>query len=232
MKPPRARLAASTPASQARPICSRFTMAPVPERANSMRPPQSEPAMPSALVIAGGVELEETAGRDGRPERAGGAGRMESMRLVAVLGGPADADHHLGPGHHRGQEIAAAAARLLCHGETGRKQRGAAMHAGARIDDHIVELEGMGERAVGERRHGGLHGGAAGAQNPALSARTGPLRVAHDGGAPRDRVAVDDGGGGIDDAILGALDHLGGQVLEAQIGGILRELNRFLRQGA
>ena len=33
----------------ARPRCSRFTIAPVPERANSSRPQASEPAMPSAL---------------------------------------------------------------------------------------------------------------------------------------------------------------------------------------
>ena len=52
VNPSAARLAASTPLSAARPRCSRFTIAPVPDRANSISPQASEPAMPSALVIA------------------------------------------------------------------------------------------------------------------------------------------------------------------------------------
>ncbi len=180
----------------------------------------------------GCIELEEAAGRDGRPERTGGAGRMETMRLVAVLGGPADPDHHLGARHHRRQQLAAAAAHVLAHGEPGRQQRGAAMHAGARVDHHIVELEGVRQGAVGERRQRGLHRRAAGAEYPALAARSGALGVADHGPAPRDGVAVDDGGGGIDDAVLGALDHLGRNVLETQVGGICGQLNRFLRQNA
>jgi len=51
VNPPAARLAARTPASDARPRCSRLTMPPSP-RENSSNPPHSDPAMPSALVIA------------------------------------------------------------------------------------------------------------------------------------------------------------------------------------
>ena len=88
-------------------------MAPSPERANSTSPLDSDPAMPSALVMRSGIEAEQVSAGDGRAKRAGGARRMEAARLVAVLGGSADADHHFGAGDKRGQQLTAAEPALL-----------------------------------------------------------------------------------------------------------------------
>ena len=90
-------------------------------------------------------------------ERPGRARRMKAARLVGVAGGAADADHHLVAGDKGGDQVApAACASLLRDGERRRQHGRAGMRAGAG-PGQAVQLEGMRQRAVGERRGRRLH---------------------------------------------------------------------------
>src|SRR3974390_2214080 len=76
---------------------------------------------------------------------------MKATSLVGVAGGAADPDHHLVAGDERSDQSPAIGALFLGDGESRREDCGAGMGAGAR-PGQAVELEGMGERAVGEGR--------------------------------------------------------------------------------
>ena len=177
-------------------------MAPVPDRANSIRPQHSEPGDAERVGHLGGVEAEQLADRDRAAERAGGAGRVEAALLVGVPGGAADPDHHLGAGDEGGEEVAAADSPRSC---------ATARPAGSRIAPgctpapglvEIVELEGVRERAVGEGRRRRLHQRAAEAEDAALAARAGAARLRDDHLAPRQVVAEHDGPDRVDDGVL------------------------------
>ena len=112
--------------------------------------------MPSALVIAARIEPQQMPGGHRPAERAGRARRMKAARLVGVAGGAPDADHHLVAGDKGGDQRAAVGAALLGDRESGRQYGRAGMGAGAG-PRQAVELEGVGERAIGERRSRRLH---------------------------------------------------------------------------
>ena len=205
-----------------------MTIAPVPERANSISPQDSEPATPSALLHVLGVEAHQPPAGDRRAERAGGAGRVEAAALVAVLGRAPDPDHDLGAGDEGGDQLAPADAALLRHGKAGREQGRARMHAGARPGE-IVHLEGMGEAAVGEGRRWRVHARSAGSENAALAAGAVLLCEGDDDPAPRQVIAEDDGGDRVGDAVLGALDHVGREVVVATGHSVVCDLHRLFR---
>ncbi len=93
---------------------------------------------------------------------------MEAAHLVGVLGGMADADHGLGARDEAGEEVASRQPALLRHRQCRREHRRARMRAGVRLGQ-VVEFEGMGHGAVGERRRRRLHGRTAGAEDGALA---------------------------------------------------------------
>jgi len=95
------------------------------------------------------------AGGDRPAERAGGARRMKAAGLVGVPGRAADPDHDLVAGDKGGDQRPAVGAAFLGYGESRRQYGGAGMSAGAG-PGQAVELEGMGESAIGERRGGRL----------------------------------------------------------------------------
>ncbi len=130
-----------------------------------------------------GVEFQQLADHDGSAERSGGAGRVEATGLVVVSGGAADPDHHLGAGDEGREQVAPADAALLRDRERRREHGCARMHSGVRPGE-IVHLEGVRQRAVGERRHRRPHPRAAGRQDAAFAARALPARVVHDDAAP------------------------------------------------
>ena len=90
-------------------------------------------------------------GGDRRAKRAGGARRVKAARLVGVSGRAPDPDHHLVARDKGGDQCPAVGAAFLGYRESGRQHGGAGMSAGTRARQ-AVELEGMGERAVGECR--------------------------------------------------------------------------------
>src|SRR6516164_5657541 len=85
-----------------------------------------------------------------------------------------------------------------------------------------VELEGMGERPVGEGRGVRLDRGAT-AEDMAPAARSGALGVADHDPAPRHRAAANDRGYGVGDTVLRAPHDLRGQILIPQSGSIFGE---------
>ena len=99
-----------------------------------------------------GGKLHDLARRDRRAEHAGDARRVKAEFFARALGRQREAEHAFQAGDEGGDQIlaadtpasSAAAKRAGQHG-------GARMHAGRRLAQ-IVELEGVRESAVGERR--------------------------------------------------------------------------------
>ena len=147
-----------------------------------------------------------------------------------MLGRAPDADHDLGAGDDRGDEFAPAASALLGKRKRGGQQRRAGMHAGTR-PGQIVHLEGMCERAVGQGRRGGMHAPRAASENAALTAGAVLFGKGHDHSAPRQVVAEDDRGNRVRDALLGAFDDVGREVLVTTRRGVLGEFRSLFRHG-
>ena len=159
-----------------------------------------------------GIESHQPSARNRAAEWAGGTGRVEAAALVAVLRRAPDADHHLGTGDDGGDQRAAADAALLGDRKAGRQQRCAGMHAGAR-PGQIVHLEGMRERAVGQRCRRRVHPRRARPKNSAVATSAVLRRKRDDHAAPGQIVAEDDRGDGVGDALLGAFDDVRRDVL-------------------
>ena len=106
------------------------------------------------------VEPQQMPGGDRAAERPGIARRVKAALLVGVAGGAADPHHDLAAGDKGGDQGPAAETLLLGDREGRGQQGGARMHAGAR-PGQAVELEAVGQGAVGERRRGRLHRGSA-----------------------------------------------------------------------
>ena len=155
---------------------------------------------------------------------------MEAARLVGVLGGAPDADHHLGAGHEGGEEIAAREAALLRDREAGREQDRARMHAGAGLGE-VVELEGVRQRPIGEGGRRRLHQRSAEPEDAALAARTRAPRMRHDDLAPRQVVAEHDRSDRVVMVSLARCDDIGGHVLVAQLRGIFGEPQGLMGHG-
>ena len=139
---------------------------------------------------------------------------MKAARLVGVAGGAPDPDHHLVGRDKRRDQLLAAPALLLRDGEPRREHGRAGMRAGAG-PGQAVELEGMRQRAVGQRRRRRLHLPAL-AENAAPAAGAGALGIGDDDAAPRQGAALDRRRGGVDDRVPGAGHDLLRQVLIAQ----------------
>jgi len=92
-----------------------------------------------------------------------------------------------------------------------------------------VELEGVGERTIGERRSRRLNTPSASAEDTAFAAGPGALGIVDDDAAPRQRAAADAGRHRVDDAILRLLHDRCGKVLVAKRGGIFGEPDGFVR---
>src|SRR6266404_1028513 len=101
------------------------------------------------------------------------------------------------------------------------------MGAGAR-PCQAVELEGMGEGAIGERRSRGLDRRSASAEDTAFAARPGARGVVDDDAAPRQGAAANPRSDGIDDAILRLLHDRCGQVLVPESRRIARQSYRLV----
>src|SRR5215469_11918247 len=91
-----------------------------------------------------------------------------------------------------------------------------------------VELEGVGERAVGERRRRSPDCRAA-AEDVAFTARAGPLGIIDDNAAPRQAAAANCGRDRVDDALFRLLHDWCRQILVAKSGGIFGKPDGFLR---
>jgi hypothetical protein len=176
------------------------------------------------------IEPQQMAGRDCPAERPGSARRVETAGLVGVPGCAADPDHHLVAGDKGGDQRAAIGALFLGDGESGRQHGGAGMRAGAG-PGQAVELEGMGERAIGERRSRRLHRRPAAAEDMAFAAGAGALGIVHDDAAPRQGAAANGRRDRVDDALLRLLHDRCGQILVAKSGGIFGKPDGFLRHG-
>src|SRR5271169_426065 len=107
-------------------------------------------------------------GGDRGAEWAGGTRRVKAARLVGVPGGAPDPDHHLVARDKGRDQCPAIGAALLGYRESGRQYRGAGMSSGTRARQ-AVELEGMGQRPVGEGCGVRLDRGAAAAEDMALA---------------------------------------------------------------
>ena len=128
---------------------------------------------------------------------------MEAATLVVMLSRAADADHDLGAGNDRRDELAAALSALLRDRECRRQQRCARMHAGT-WPGQIVHLEGMRERAVGQRRRRCVHAHSVRSENAAVAASAVLLRKLRDDAAPGQAATEDRRGHRVRDALLGA----------------------------
>src|ERR1700722_11296709 len=91
-----------------------------------------------------------------------------------------------------------------------------------------VELEGVGERTIGERRSRRLNTPSASAEDTAFAAGPGALGIVDDDAAPRQRAAADAGRDRVDDAILRLLNDGRWQVLVAESRRIFGEPYRLL----
>ena len=152
---------------------------------------------------------------------------MEAAFLVAVLGGVADAVHHLEPGHDGGDQVPAAVAAFLRDSQRRRQQGGARMHAGTG-PGQVVGLEGVSERAVGQCSRRGVERGSPGAQDAAAAAGADTLGIGDDNAAPGEAAALDDDGDSVGDTVLGALDDLGRQFFIAQAGSVFGDADGFV----
>src|SRR5580692_1224351 len=92
-----------------------------------------------------------------------------------------------------------------------------------------VELEGVGERTIGERRSRRLNTPSASAEDTAFAAGPGALGIVDDNAAPRQRATADAGRHRVDDAILRLLHDRRRQVLVVKRGGIFGEPDGFVR---
>src|SRR6266851_5278877 len=227
VKPSYARLAASTPLSEARPRCNRLTIPPFPARANSSSPEASEPAMPSALVIRAGSSPKRCpaaiAAPNGRCAR-----RVKAARFVGVPGGAPDPHHDLAAGDERRDQRPAARTPFLRDGEGRREKGGAGMHARTR-PGQAVEFESVGERAVGEGCRGRLDRGTVAAEDVTLAAGPGAPGVACHDPAPRQGAAADHRRHRIDDAFFRPPPDLLGEISISKGCGIFGEPDGFLR---
>jgi hypothetical protein len=163
-------------------------------------------------------------------ERPGRARGMKAARLVRVAGGAADPDHHLVGRDKRCDQVPAALSFLLRDRERRREHGRAGMRAGAGPGE-AVQLERMRQRAVGKRRRGSLHL-AAMAENAATPARAGALGIGNNDAAPRQRAALDCGGGSVDNRISGAGDNCRRQILIAQRRRVFGELHGLVGHDA
>jgi hypothetical protein len=172
------------------------------------------------------IEPQQMAGRHRAAERAGRPRRMEAPRLVGVAGGASDPDHRLVAGDEGGDQCAAIGAAFLGDGESGRQYGRARVGAGAG-PRQAVELEGMGERAIGERRSRRLHRRSAPAEDAASAAGPGALGIIDDDAAPRQGAAANPRRDRVDDAVLRLLHDLRRQIFVAKGGGIFGRAGRF-----
>ena len=117
-------------------------------------------------------------------KRAGRPRRVKAARLVGVPGRASDPDHHLVAGDKGGDQGAAIRAAFLGDCESGRQYGRAGMGTGTG-PRQAVELEGVGERAVGERRSRRLNRRSASAEDTAFAARPCALGIVDDDPAPR-----------------------------------------------
>ena len=98
------------------------------------------------------------------------------------------------------------------------------------LDLGLVEiLERVREGAIGQRRRRWMHAGTAGHQDGAVPAGSIRLRKLCDHPAPRQVGSEDGGGNRIGNALLGALDHIGWNLLVAQRCSVLCQDLRFFR---
>src|SRR5215472_5319700 len=101
------------------------------------------------------------------------------------------------------------------------------MGTGAR-PGQAVELEGVRERAIGERRRRRLHRRAA-AKDAAPPAGAGALGIVDDDAAPWQRTPTDNRSDRVDDALLRLPYDRRGQILVTQRGGVFGEPDGFVR---
>ena len=172
------------------------------------------------------VEAKQMATGDGGAEWPGRARRMKAARLVAVLGRPADADHHFGAGDKGSEQLAPAKSALLCQRQRSRQNRCAGMRAGARPGG-AVEFERMRERTIGQRGVGSGDRCRAIAQDMAAAALAHAARMGDNDAAPRQAAAEHDRGNGIGKGILGPLDDGRRHVLEPQSRGKFSQPDRL-----
>ncbi len=177
------------------------------------------------------IEPQQMAGGDRPAERAGGARRMKAAGLVGVPGRAPDPDHHLVAGDKGGDQRRAVGAAFLGDGEGGGQHRRAGMRAGTG-PGQAVKLEGMGERAIGERRSRRLDRRPTAAEDMAFAAGAGTLGIIDDDAAPRQGAAANARSDSVDDALLGLLHDRRGEILVAKSGGIFGEPDGFLRHGS
>ena len=166
-------------------------------------------------------QAEQFSGRRRGAIGSGGRGRMKAARVMrGRIERVAEPAAHFIAGHDRGQHVAAGGADHFADRERRRHHGRARMQRGVRMG--VVEIEGVAERAVEQRRDRGRpglavaeHGGFALAVERQrfqhLQQRGRGFRI-----APRpDRAAEE-----IERQHLGALQHLRRDVLEFQVGDI------------
>ena len=153
---------------------------------------------------------------------------MEAAALVRMLGGDADADHHLEACDGRGDQLTPADAALLRHRKRGRERGRAGMRAGIGLRQ-VVELERVRQRAIRERRRWCVYRHLPGAEDIAAATRTVALGIIDDDPAPRQIVAEQDRRDRVGDGVLGALDDRRRKVLVLESGRIFGELDCFIR---
>ena len=175
-----------------------------------------------------GVKPQEVPAGNGAAKRAGIARRVKAALFVGMAGSAADPHHNLATTDKSRDQCAAAEALLLGQCECRRQQRRAGMNTGAGAGQ-AVELKGMGERTIGERRRRCRHTRPAGAEDMAFATRPGALGISDDDAAPRQTGAADDRRHGIGDALLRLRDDLARQILIAKCCRISRQPNRLLR---
>jgi hypothetical protein len=112
---------------------------------------------------------------------------------------------------------------------SGRQHGGAGMRPGTRARQ-AVELEGMGQRAVGECRGVRLDRGGTAAEDMAFAAGPGALGVADHDPAPRQRATANYRPHRVGDALLRSPHDLRRQILIPQSGGVFREPDGMVAQ--
>ena len=227
MKPASARLAASTPLSAARPRCSRFTIAPVPERANSSSPQDSEPAMPSALVIFAASNFNSrptaTAPPNGPVVPGAWKPRFSLLCLVArpmriITSAPAiTAAISSRPPMPRSCATASAGMNMVAPGCT-------PVLGQVRLSiSKACASAPLASAAIGACRPRATR-----REDMGFAASAAPLGVIDDDPAPGQGGSESDGGDGVGDGVLGALDYRRRQVPNAERSRVVRQLQCFL----